>query len=192
MQALDQELDRLTVKACPALLGIFGAGSDTAGTLLVAAGDNPQRLRGEAAFAKLCGVSPVEASSGMTTRHRLNRGGDRHANEALYRIVMVRPPPSPTHDGLRLEEDRRRQVQAGDHPLLETLRRSRGLPGPHRGSGQGIFCRVTPVTRHWGRLEKPLDTDRRIESDREGPHIRPCSLRHILARMFERFTDRAR
>lgn len=84
VQTLDQELDRLTVKACPALLGIFGAGSDTAGTLALAARDNPQRLRGEAAFAKLCGVSPVEASSGMTTRHRLNRGGDRHANAASF------------------------------------------------------------------------------------------------------------
>lgn len=60
------------------------------GTLLLAAGDNPERLRSEAAFAKLCGVSPVEASSGKTTRHRLNRGGDRHANAALYRIVLVR------------------------------------------------------------------------------------------------------
>ncbi|HEX9124695.1 MAG TPA: IS110 family transposase, partial [Actinomycetota bacterium] len=90
VQALDQELERLAHKACPALLGIFGAGSDTAGALLLAAGDNPERLRSEAAFAKLCGVSPVEASSGKITRHRLNRGGDRHANAALHRIVMVR------------------------------------------------------------------------------------------------------
>jgi hypothetical protein len=56
----------------------------------IAAGDNPRRLRSEAAFAKLCGVSPVEASSGKVIRHRLNRGGDRHANAALHRIVMVR------------------------------------------------------------------------------------------------------
>lgn len=90
VQALDRELERLTAGAAPALLGIFGVGSDTAGALLVAAGDNPERLRSEAAFAKLCGVSPVEASSGKTTRHRLNRGGDRHANAALYRIVLVR------------------------------------------------------------------------------------------------------
>jgi transposase len=90
VRALDQDLERLTHEACPPLLDIFGAGSDTAGALLLAAGDNPERLRSEAAFAKLCGASPVEASSGKTTRHRLNRGGDRHANAALYRIVMVR------------------------------------------------------------------------------------------------------
>lgn len=90
MHALDRELERLTAKACPQLLCIFGTGPDTAGALLLAAGDNPERLRGEASFARLCGVSPVQASSGQTTRHRLNRGGDRHANAALYRIVMVR------------------------------------------------------------------------------------------------------
>lgn len=90
VQILDRELERLTADAAPTLLGIFGAGPETAGALLVAAGDNPERLRSEAAFAKLCGVSPVEASSGKTTRHRLNRGGDRHANAALYRIVLVR------------------------------------------------------------------------------------------------------
>ncbi len=90
VQALDQELERLARAASPALLGIYGTGSDTAGALLLAAGDNPERLRSEAAFAKLCGVSPVEASSGKIRRHRLNRGGDRHANSALHRIVMVR------------------------------------------------------------------------------------------------------
>jgi transposase len=90
VQDLDKELRSLTAKACPALVGIFGAGSDTAGALLLAAGDNPERLRSEAAFAMLTGVSPVQASSGKTTRHRLNRGGDRHANAALHRIVLVR------------------------------------------------------------------------------------------------------
>jgi len=58
--------------------------------LLAAAGDNPDRLRSEAAFSMLCGASPVEASSGKTVRHRLNRGGDRQANAALHRIVIVR------------------------------------------------------------------------------------------------------
>jgi transposase len=57
--------------------------------LLVTAGDNPQRLRGEAAFAHLCGVAPIPASSGRTHRHRLNRGGDRQANNALWRIALV-------------------------------------------------------------------------------------------------------
>jgi transposase len=61
-----------------------------ASALLIAAGDNPRRLRSEAAFSMLCGSSPIQASSGKTTRHRLNRGGDRQANAALYRIVIVR------------------------------------------------------------------------------------------------------
>ena len=60
------------------------------GALLVSAGDNPERLRSEAAFAHLCGVAPIDASSGLTSRKRLNRGGDRSANHALGRIVMVR------------------------------------------------------------------------------------------------------
>ena len=67
------------------------AGHPTAAELLIIFGDNPDRIRSEAAFAKLCGVCPIPASSGMTTgRHRLNRGGHRHANAALYRAVIVR------------------------------------------------------------------------------------------------------
>jgi transposase len=88
--ALDSELDRLTAMAAPRLLALFGVGSDVASALLIAAGDNPRRLRSEAAFSMLCGSSPIQASSGKTTRHRLNRGGDRQANAALYRIVIVR------------------------------------------------------------------------------------------------------
>ena len=63
---------------------------DTAAALLITAGDNPERLHNEASFAALCGVSPVEASSGKTQRHRLNRGGDRRANSALHTIVLSR------------------------------------------------------------------------------------------------------
>jgi transposase len=87
---LDAELDRLVAQAAPALIELLGVGTDVAGALLVAAGDNPQRLRSEASFARLCGVAPLEASSGKTVRHRLDRGGDRQANNALWRIVMVR------------------------------------------------------------------------------------------------------
>jgi transposase len=87
---LDTELDRLVAKAAPGLVALFGVGPHSAGALLVAAGDNPQRLRSDACFAMLCGSSPIQASSGKTRRHRLNRGGDRQANAALYRIVVVR------------------------------------------------------------------------------------------------------
>jgi len=70
-------------------------GTDVAGALLVAARDNPERLSSEAAFARLCGVAPLPASSCKTNRHRLNRGGDRIANNALWRIVMVRMRTDP-------------------------------------------------------------------------------------------------
>ena len=88
---LDEFLERLVPRACPALLELFGVGLDTAGALLVTAGDNPERLHSDPAFASLCGVAPLPASSGKTVdRHRLNRGGDRQANAALYRIVLCR------------------------------------------------------------------------------------------------------
>ncbi|WP_420437310.1 IS110 family transposase [Candidatus Poriferisodalis sp.] len=87
---LDAEITRLCAAAAPALLAAPGVGPQVAAALLVAAGDNPERLRSEASFAALCGVSPVEASSGRTVRHRLNRGGDRQANNALWRIATVR------------------------------------------------------------------------------------------------------
>lgn len=71
-------------------MATFGVRPNSAATLLATVGDNPQRLHSEAAFAALCGASPVPASSGKTHRHRLNRGGDRQANAALYRIIIVR------------------------------------------------------------------------------------------------------
>jgi transposase len=87
---VDAELDRLTALAAPGLRRLCGVGPEIAGALLVATGDNPRRLHSEAAFSMLCGASPIPASSGKTVRHRLNRGGNRQANTALYRIVVVR------------------------------------------------------------------------------------------------------
>jgi transposase len=83
-------LDQLTQQACPGLRQTYGIGTDGAATLLVTVGDHPERLRSDAAFASLCGVSPLPASSGKTNRHRLNRGGNRQANATLHRIVVVR------------------------------------------------------------------------------------------------------
>jgi transposase len=87
---IEDELEPLVAGFARDLLDVFGVGVATAATLLVAAGDNPERLRSEAAWAHLCGVAPIPASSGKVTRHRLNRGGDRQANAALHRIVLVR------------------------------------------------------------------------------------------------------
>ncbi len=87
----DKLLDKLTSETAPSLREGFGIGPDTAAELLIIFGDNPERVRSEQAFAKLCGVCPVPASSGMTSgRHRLCRGGHRQANAALYRSVIVR------------------------------------------------------------------------------------------------------
>ncbi|OKJ26488.1 IS110 family transposase [Streptomyces sp. CB01580] len=86
----DKEIGPLVTQAAPRLIALPGIGPETAGQLLTSAGDNPDRLRSEAAFAHLCGAAPVPASSGHTNRHRLNRGGDRAANNALHTIVLVR------------------------------------------------------------------------------------------------------
>jgi transposase len=89
-ERIDRQLELLVRASAPGLVALDGVGIDTAAILLVAAGDNPQRLRSEAAFAHLCGVAPIEASSGKTIRRRLNRGGNRQANHALWRIVFTR------------------------------------------------------------------------------------------------------
>jgi transposase len=86
----DLILDQLTRQSAPSLREGFGIGADTAAEMLIVLGDNPERIRSEAAFSKLCGASPIPASSGMTDRHRLSRGGHRQANAALYRVVIVR------------------------------------------------------------------------------------------------------
>jgi transposase len=87
---LDERIEKLLVRTAPELLSRFGVGPDTAAALLVSAGDNPERLHSEAAWAHLFGAAPIPASSGKSNRHRLDRGGDRQANSALWRIVMVR------------------------------------------------------------------------------------------------------
>jgi transposase len=86
----DAELTTLATQAAPTLLAVNGVGPEIAARLLAAVGDNPERLRSEAAFARLCGAAPLPASSGRRDRHRLNRGGNRSANAALYRIAVVR------------------------------------------------------------------------------------------------------
>lgn len=95
LAGLDDHLARLVTATAPDLLAVFGVGVHVAALLLAAVGDNAERIRSEAAFAKLCGVAPLAASSGKVTRHRLNRGGNRQANHALWRIVMVRMSSDP-------------------------------------------------------------------------------------------------
>ena len=98
---LDAQLARLVAQAAPELTSLPAVGTDHAAALLSVAGDNPERLGSEASFASLCGVSPVQASSGKVVRHRLNRGGNRDANRALHLICVVR---------MRIDERTRRYV----------------------------------------------------------------------------------
>jgi transposase len=114
-------IDGLVTTANPALRAAYGVGPDTAAQLLITAGANPDRLRSEASFAALCGVSPVPASSGKTTRHRLSRGGDRHANNALYRIAMSRMAHEP-----RTKQYVARHIAAGrsTKEILRMLKRA--------------------------------------------------------------------
>lgn len=92
-EQLEQTNDRIrtiTTDVAPRLLDLKGVGPDVASTLLVTVGDNPERMHHEKSFASLCGTSPLQASSGKRSRHRLNRGGDRQANAALWRVAIVR------------------------------------------------------------------------------------------------------
>ena len=95
LERLDELIAPLVAARAPALLALHGVGPDTAALLLVAAGDHPERLRSEAAWAHLCAAAPIPASSGKVTRHRLNPGGDRQANHALWRIVLTRMSAHP-------------------------------------------------------------------------------------------------
>lgn len=120
----------------PKLLQCAGVGPDSAATLLITIGDNPERMASESSFAALCGASPVEASSGKTQRRRLNRGGDRQANAALYRIVLTRlrwDPHTRAYLDRRISEGRtrreairclKRYVARELYPLLTALGRS--------------------------------------------------------------------
>lgn len=120
-ERLGLELDQLVTAANPGLRAAYGVGPDTAAQLLLTAGGNPDRLRSEAAFAALCGVSPVPASSGKIVRHRLSRGGDRGANGALYRIALVRMSSDP-----RTKSYAARQREAGlsNKEILRKLKRA--------------------------------------------------------------------
>jgi transposase len=87
---LERQMQSILSANYPQVLAVYGAGAVVAAQLVVTAGGNPHRVRDEAAFASLCGVAPIPASSGRTNRHRLNRGGDRRANSALHRIALIR------------------------------------------------------------------------------------------------------
>jgi transposase len=116
----DKRLRPVVAKTAPTLTALMGVGPEVAGQLLTTAGDNPDRLRSEAALAHLCGAAPIPASSGRKDRHRLNRGGDRAANAALYTIVLCRM----RHDArTRDYVDRRTKQGLGKKEIIRCLKR---------------------------------------------------------------------
>ena len=120
MRSIDRTLVALVEQTSPSLLELHGTGPDTAASLLVAAGDNPDRLESEGSWAHLCGVTPVPASSGKTNRWRLNRGGNRQANAALYRIVLTRMS---NHPETRRYVTRRRTEGLNTTEIMRCLKR---------------------------------------------------------------------
>lgn len=157
----DQTLKTLITQTNPALLQARGVGVASAAQLLIAAGDNPQRIHSEAAFAMMCGVAPIPASSGLTTHHRLNRGGNRDANSALYHIAIVRlscDPKTRAYAARRQEEGKTKKdvirclkraiarevyhliinpPQALDTTELRQLRQDAGLTLGHAADAMG-------------------------------------------------------
>lgn len=120
MRVIDETLRSLIETTAPTLLELHGVGTDTAASLLVTAGDNPDRLKSERSWAHLCGVTPIPASSGKVSRHRLNRGGDRQANSALYRIVLTRMA---SHEETRRYVARRRAEGLSTPEIMRCLKR---------------------------------------------------------------------
>ena len=102
---------------------MHGVGPDTAALLLIAAGDHPERLRSESSWAHLCGAAPIPASSGKVSRHRLNRGGDRQANHALWRIVITRLSSRPGHPATRAYAERRAKEGLSKKEIIRCLKR---------------------------------------------------------------------
>ena len=117
---LDDLIVPLVTVRAPGLLSLYGVGPDTAALLLIAAGDHPERLRSEAAWAHMCAVAPIPASSGKTRRHRLNRGGNREANHALWRIVTTRMS---AHPATRAYVERRTKEGLPEKDIIRCLKR---------------------------------------------------------------------
>lgn len=189
IHALDAQIaevtDRLTplvVQAAPALLGEVGFGVVTVAQLLVTFGDNPDRIHSEAAFARICGVAPIPASSGTTTRHRLDRGGDRNANAALHRAALVRLSYDPKTQAFmaKITADERKTERDGMRKLKRYLARRvhrlitkppADLPpsGPQlRQLRTDAGLTLTAVARHlgwWPTRVSSLELQRRFNTD---------------------------
>jgi transposase len=179
---LDALITPLVTQINPALCALLGVGPDIAGQLLVTAGDNPHRLRSEAAFAMLCGAAPLAASSGRTQRHRLNRGGDRQANCAFYRIVLCRLRWDPR---TRVYAQRRTAEGMGKKEIIRCLKRYvareiyTALLNPDPSSVPATSCAAqeesTCSARSAARTNE-VDTDKRCETIKHGESTPPPTI----------------
>ena len=140
VKSLSRQIESMVRAAAPQLVELHGVGIELAGQFLVTAGDNAERIRNEAAFAKLCGVAPQPASSGRTSgRHRLSRGGDRAANSALYIVTIVRLRH---HEPTRAYVERRTAEGLSKREIIRCLKRYiareiyANLPRPEAGTAQ--------------------------------------------------------
>lgn len=173
IEVIDAQLEELVRVINPTLLSLRGVGVVTAATLLVAAGDNPERLTSRAAFAALCGVAPIPASSGQRIRHRLSRGGNRLANNALHRIVLLRIRHQEPRTMAYFE--RRRREQLTDRDIIRCLKRHianevyRALISPAAADAPGHLLRHRrqqagiPITELAATLGVPYQRLRRLE-----------------------------
>ena len=148
---LDAALEELVTHAAPAgFLAKQGVATVVAATLLATVGDNPGRVRKEASFAALCGASPVDASSGKQLRHRLNRGGDRQANSALWTIAMTHLAHDPRTKAYLARRTAEGQDQERGHPVPQALYRPRDLQGPVPAKAARHGIRAASQTRSFG------------------------------------------
>lgn len=166
IKALDGHIDELARQACPELMAIKGVGTDIGAALLTAAGDNPERLGSEASFAHLCGVAPIPASSGKTNRHRLNRGGNRDANRALYLLAVGRL----SHDQPTREYVERR--------ITEGKTKTEAIRCLKRYLARTVFKALTGAASAVSKpapasVEQPSELDREPVSLRNGSHRVP-------------------
>lgn len=188
-RALTTELDRLATAANPALRAAHGVGPDTAAQLLVTAGANPHRIGNQAAFAALCGTAPVPASSGKTTRHRLSRGGDRAANQALHRIALVRMRShQPTRDYVQRQTAKNRTKteilrllkRAIAREIFKLLTRACAFDdySDLRPTRQAKNITVTAAAEHFGIGSITIS---RLERGQHRNHTLATTYRHWLA-----------
>ena len=185
---LDGQIKPLVTRACPELLELRGVGADTAAILLVTAGDNPHRLRNEASFAKLCGVAPLEASSGQ--------------RPSASPQPRWRPPSQPcalahrarphglrrTHPRLRRPPPRRRTQHPRDHALPQALHRPRGLPHHHRTRSRNAPLTYRSITARGISSRVSLPRLWRVQQGGSIPRRRCCrTARALRSRTVARF-----